>query len=563
MQVEVTVLTRRGAAVMRRPHEVTGPSIRFGRGTDNEVPLADLRVELAAAALDERREGLFIEKVGDAPLRINGRTTAGARIGPGDKVAIGPYEVVFGEPPQGCDAAFTVELVQPMGDALQRLTQTSRIGLERTHLSKRRSSWVLFAVLAVLCLAVPIGAYFGGERVMSATTVPQSGPLALFAAFWNPGELSNQHRFFAKNCGTCHEGAFTRVADKACLTCHAGIGAHIAMAADVGPVKAELHNTRCAACHEEHRGIDSLVINQDSLCTNCHKSLAEAAPKAGILDVRGFPKGHPEFRATVVADAAGPRLIKVKIGPKPQPVDHPNLNFSHAIHLVPKGYPALGYKPMVCADCHRPEPGGQGFLPITYKGQCQRCHQLRFDVQLPWAEVPHGDDAGVETAVKGFYALIAFKGGIPPQPPGQIQRRLPGAPPPPSAALPPDVRAWVEAKTDEAMRIIFDPKRGCFYCHTPDPSRGEYRVAPVLMLTRFLSPAVFDHAKHAPVACAACHDASQSQSSADLLVPGIANCLSCHGSGTAAFKVTSTCTSCHVFHRKEFGPMRLIEAEAK
>ena len=220
---------------------------------------------------------------------------------------------------------------------------------------------------------------------------------------------------------------------------------------------------------------------------------------------------------------------------------------------------------MVCADCHKPEPGGLGFQPITYKADCQRCHQLRFDVGLPWAQVPHGDDTGVATAVQGFYALAAYKGIAPEQQqhPGQIQRLVPGTPPPPMTVLPADTRAWVEAKTDAAMRIIFDRKRGCFYCHTPDPSRGQYRVAPVHMRNRFFEPTVFNHAKHAPVACDACHDARHADSSADLLVPPIQRCVTCHGPGTAAFRVTSTCTSCHVFHRSELGPMRIKEAEAK
>lgn len=563
MQAEITILTRRGAAVMRRTHTVTAPSIRFGRGTDNEVPLADLRVELAAAALSAHRDGLFIEKLGEASLRLNARSTTKARVGPGDTVQIGPYEVVFSEPPEGCDTAFSIELVQPMGDALQRLTQAARIGLERTHLSKRRASWVLFVVLAVLCLAVPVGAYWVGRRATSATAVPPPGASVVLAALWTPGELSNQHRFFARHCATCHQGAFTRVADAACLSCHGGISSHIAMTADLGSARAHVGGTRCGECHEEHRGKDSLVIREDAFCVGCHKSLAEEAPKTGILDVQGFPDGHPQFRATVVADAAGPRFEKVEIGHKPKRVDHPNLTFLHAVHLVETGYPALGDKQMVCADCHKPEPSGQGFLPITYKSQCQRCHQLRFDVALPWAEVPHGDDAGIETAVKGFYALVALKGGIPPQPPGRIERRLPGTEPPPSDRLRADARAWVEQKTRAAMRIIFGRKRGCFSCHTPDSARGAYRVAPVLMRDRFLTPAVFDHAKHLAIACADCHAARRSGSSADLLVPGIGRCLTCHGAATAAFKVTSTCASCHVFHRKEFGPMRMTEPASK
>jgi predicted CXXCH cytochrome family protein len=82
------------------------------------------------------------------------------------------------------------------------------------------------------------------------------------------------------------------------------------------------------------------------------------------------------------------------------------------------------------------------------------------------------------------------------------------------------------------------------------------------MLTRFLTPARFDHAKHAPVECGNCHDARQSQSSSDVLVPGIGKCITCHGSESAAYKAQSTCTSCHVFHRQELGPMRqIVETE--
>jgi predicted CXXCH cytochrome family protein len=563
MQAEVTVLTRRGAAVMRRAHIVEAASIRFGRGTGNEVPLVDLRVELAAAALNEQREGLFIEKLGDAPLRINGRTTASARVVPGDRVQIGPYEVVFGEPPAGCDAAFSIELTQATGDALQRLTRTARMGLDQTHLSMRRASWAFFAVLLVIALVAPIAAYWVGHRATSSTAVPPSGPASLIAALWNPGELSNQHRFFAEHCATCHEGAFARVKDGACLTCHSGIGNHLAAAVAAGPVRARLEGTRCAECHQEHRGLDSLVIREPSLCLDCHRTLAEEAPRSGILDVKGFPDGHPQFRATIVADAAASRFEKVEIGATPKPVDHPGLTFSHAAHLVEAGWPALGYKPLVCADCHKPDAAGQGFRAIAYKGECQRCHALKFDIALPWAEVPHGDDSGVQSAVEGFYALAAFRGDIPPQPAPAPERLVPGSAAPPPSPPPADARAWVEQKTQAALQVVFDAKRGCFYCHAADASRGPFRVAPVKLLDRFLLPAVFDHAKHLPVACADCHAARHSESSADLLVPGIDRCLTCHGAGTAAFKVTSTCTSCHVFHRKEFGPMRMSAAEAK
>ncbi len=57
-------------------------------------------------------------------------------------------------------------------------------------------------------------------------------------------------------------------------------------------------------------------------------------------------------------------------------------------------------------------------------------------------------------------------------------------------------------------------------------------------------------ARHAPH----CHDARHSEKSSDVLLPGIATCVACHGAERAVLKTRSTCTSCHLFHRQEFGP---------
>src|SRR5215469_9822856 len=564
MRAEVTFLTRRGAAVIRKSQIVSGESIRFGRGTDSEVPLPDIRVELAAAALSQRAEGLFIEKLGDAPLLVRGSSTVSERVAPGDEILIGPYKVLLTEPPAGVDAALSVELMQPLGDTLQRLTAGSRLRLDQTHWSKRGASWAAFLLLIGLCLAVPIVLYSRESGKPPSPSAPAAGGSTFLGIAWNPGEFSNPHRYFAQHCATCHENSFTSVKDSACLTCHAAIGSHIEAAklGDFASAHEDLQGTRCAECHQEHRGLRSLVIREGALCVECHRSLAEAAPKAEIRDVRGFPDGHPQFRVSLVADAAQRSTRRVVLGSEPKPVDHPNLTFSHVAHLVPEGFPALGYKPMVCADCHVSEPGGEGFQPITYKDQCQRCHALKFDAELPWQEVPHGDDARVQAEIEGYYAIIAVNRGVPSPSPPEIERRVPGGAAPPESE-PPGRRAWVRQQTARALGIVFDEKRGCYYCHTPDPARGEFRVAPVMLLNRFLAPARFDHAKHAPIDCRECHDARQSQTSGDVLIPGIETCVTCHGTETASFKVQSTCTFCHIFHRKELGPMRQIAGSEK
>ncbi len=562
MQVEVTFLTRRGAdAIMRRSQTVAGETVRFGRGTDNEVQLSDIRVGLHAAVLSQREGGLSIERAADEFLRINGASAASATVHPGDRINVGPYEIVIAEPPQGFDAALTVEQVQPLGDALERLMAESRIGLMQAGWSRRRWSWTLFLLFAVVGLALPIVVYPFGTVITSSKETPNTGLATYISLSWNAGDISNPHRFFAQDCGTCHRAAFASVPDAACLSCHGDIGSHLEATADLGRSRHDLETTRCAECHEEHRGVRALVIRAEALCVDCHATLAATAPKAGIANVSGFPAGHPEFRATVVADAAVPRFERRPLDGNPRPQDRSNLVFSHAAHLVPAGFlTPSGYKTMTCADCHVPEPSGQGFQPITFEGQCHSCHDLKFDADLPWREVPHGDVAGVVNAVQDFYARMALQGGVQdPDAPAFVRRPV-GTPENPTETERRDALAWAKARAGDAMSIIFDPKRGCAYCHVTGQSGGNFTVAPVVLRTRFLPEATFDHAKHQALQCADCHDAAHSEKSSDVLVPGIESCVSCHGPERAALKAQSTCTSCHLFHRPEFGRMKTASA---
>jgi predicted CXXCH cytochrome family protein len=566
MQVEVTFLTRRGPdAVTRKSQTVTGESVRFGRGTDNEVQLRDTRVGLAAAALHQRDGGLFIEQRGDVPLRVNDATAPAATVGPGDEIIVGPYKIVIGKPPDGVDAALTVELVQPTGDALQRLVAQSRIGLDKAGIGRRRASWALFALIAILGLAAPIAVSPLGRVASSSKSVPPADALSDVSMSWNSGELSNPHRFFAQACATCHRSSFAAVPDAACLTCHAEIGNHFraAVAADLGPARQRLEGTRCAECHEEHRGLRGLTIKQAALCVDCHSSLAESAPKAGLRNVSSFPAGHPQFRATLVGDAAKKSFVRVALGGEPKPEDHPNLIFSHAAHLIETGFlTPRGRKTMVCADCHVAEPSGQGFLAITFEGQCHSCHDLKFERAVPRREVPHGDPAAVSAVVEDFYGHLALKGGIAdPEAPAILRRAVGTAPP--SEEERREGLAWVAQKSTEAMAIIFDEKRGCAYCHVVERADGAFTVAPVAIRARFLPGARFNHAKHAAMACVDCHDGRHAERSSDVLIPGLESCVTCHGAEQAALKTRSTCTSCHDFHRKEFGPMRQTATSGK
>jgi hypothetical protein len=283
---------------------------------------------------------------------------------------------------------------------------------------------------------------------------------------------------------------------------------------------------------------------------------------------------------TLVADAAKGTTTRAELGTTPPPMDHPGIKFSHKAHLDTITDTVLGNRRVQgCADCHVADPSGQGFLPITYKNQCARCHELAFDkVALPWpdAKVPHGDDTGVIAAVWNYYAGLALQGGASPPAPASapVERRGAGAPPtPPSGSPPADIKAWVTAKSMAALRIVFDDRRGCAYCHystgdngawdtdkllagaLPPKAEAPHVVAPVVLRTRFLPQAQFDHASHRGMTCEDCHASREAQSSGQVLIPGIDTCVKCHGSENAALHAQSTCVTCHDFHRSEFGPM--------
>src|SRR5438093_3174559 len=166
MEFEVTFLTTRGSAVMRRSQRVEvlrlHNGLRFGRGTENEVQLPDIRVDLVAAALFPRTGRFSIQAIGPSSLRVNGRTTRSAIVGPGDEIIIGPYRIQFGEPPDGCAAALVIELVQPLGDALGRLMSQVGRGLEGGLLSKRAASWTGVVIICLGFMPGPVLAYFVG-----------------------------------------------------------------------------------------------------------------------------------------------------------------------------------------------------------------------------------------------------------------------------------------------------------------------------------------------------------------------------------------------------------------
>ncbi len=567
MQALVSFLTRRRSGnVGTRNHEVSSESLRFGRSTDAEAYLPDPRIRLHHATLHIRPHGLFFEAAEQVELIVDGQATRAATVKPGDRIGLGPYEIVILDPPPGKEVAVTVELVRQLGDDLQKLQARSRTDLRSARISKRGWAWGLAAVVLGLFLVWPIATHFAARGAGTMLETPRQvarmparmWPLAADLA-WDTGEMSGPHKFFGDQCSVCHQKAFVTVQDSACVACHADIQHHADPAAFKFP---ELTDGLCQSCHKEHNGREPIVRDDQAFCAGCHRKLKALASRTELLDAADFGDDHPQFRPAVVVDAAADKRVRMTLDPTNWPVERANFKFSHKAHLKAAGVrmpDRPGLKVMECGNCHRAEPGGVGMQPIDMKRDCAACHLLKFEPTAPDRVVPHGDATAVLHSVRSFYAETALRGAVQDPAAPAILRRRAGKELTVAERL--EALSWAEMRAEQAGEYQFG-KAVCGVCHEVTRSGGDWDVKPVKLADRWLSKGLFDHGRHDTMACVECHKASVSKAASDVLLPGIENCQQCHGGEQAADRVPSTCITCHEFHQPSLGPMRPNLAKA-
>ncbi len=104
-------------------------------------------------------------------------------------------------------------------------------------------------------------------------------------------------------------------------------------------------------------------------------------------------------------------------------------------------------------------------------------------------------------------------------------------------------------RTARAERLLAE--RTCAYCHGRsfhgdggDDSGPQF--SPTNLHMQWMPRARFDHAPHLMVECASCHTgAGQSRDTADVLMPSVATCATCHAPSKGA---SSQCVECHGYH---------------
>jgi hypothetical protein len=381
---------------------------------------------------------------------------------------------------------------------------------------------------------------------------------------YSSGPLSAAHAVLGKQCNICHVtklGFFrAAVSDDACAKCHDAPAHH--------PDKVT-HKVSCASCHVEHRASPRLASTDDSSCTQCHANLLTRSGSSQFERVvKDFDKQHPEFAAL-----------------RPGGTDPGQIKLNHYAHLRPNLAGPSGPVQMDCQDCHRltamnsswpysiPDsapkplpvagrtdadmrhPRSRDYMsPILYVSQCAGCHvkDLQFDKRFDQA-APHDKPEAVQAFLVQKYSDYfathprALSEAVAPE------RILPGATISVNMNLPLPVprtrQEWIDQQVMLADRLLFD--KGCKLCHVMIEGNGSLpTVTKSSIPSRWFLHAEFSHDSHRLLTCTACHDRTpESRQTADILLPSIASCRSCHeDNGPQHDAASGRCSECHAYH---------------
>ena len=514
--------------------------VTLGRGTDQAVQLPDMRVTLAHAEIRLQPGGGYrIECHGDNPVWVNGSPALSAALGAGDTIDLGRFRVTIGVAKAGIDLLLEIEERITAREDKGRQRAQYAMALTQTTLRKRRTAWGLAVLVLLPVFVLPLAARYaaGGDVGKSLDTL------------WQPGPSSAAHSPFVQDCDVCHETPFVAVRNEACQACHKAQRHH---SADPAVLALDgMQQTRCGECHGEHSGRDALVERSPALCTGCHARPDEQYAIAQLAPVRRFSGDHPGFTLSLPAwqDGAPQRVEVAQDGGAAPPHEASNLNFPHDVHVAAKGLASPdGLRVLGCGDCHR--PAGPAFAPVRMEDQCASCHRLEFDPDAPLRRLPHGEPGEVAAIIRDHYARVALAGEVQEPAAPEIVRlvRRPGEPL--TTAQSQSALAWADARAAQVMQDVFE-RRICANCHrvaATGDAEQPWRIEPVALTRQFLTGARFDHAGHRTETCERCHEVSASKSSADVLIPAIANCRGCHGDPGDDDRLGTACVDCHGFH---------------
>ncbi|WP_395390973.1 cytochrome c3 family protein [Novosphingobium sp. BL-8A] len=579
-----------------RDRDVAGDTLSIGRLADNDLHLPDLAVEPRHAVLTLAAEGrVRAEAAGTLGFVLDGSETRAATIDPnvGGELGFGTYRLTLGRDADGA-VLLTVRKGEGATTRSGDLEGKRGFSLQGVVPGKRWVSWTLALAILVAFLAVPIVS----NLTRNVQGAPDKGVIG--DRSWNPGELSLAHHTLTDRCETCHVKPFEPVGDATCRSCHKAVHDH----ADPARLAAARGNLplgeralwsvahafghegpgACRDCHVEHQGATRMAEPAQQFCADCHGALKDKLPDTRLGNAADFTRLHPQFTATVVTDAMSGRTAERTLD---TPLSEDNgLAFPHRLHLDPRGGVArmamnvglknandargYGANGLQCKDCHRPTEDGVRFQPIKMERDCEGCHSLAYDrVGGIVRRLRHGD---VEQLAADLAAARWTPRAFMSSRPAAAQlgaRRRPGvygdAGPYQFRYSQPVQSTWPGLTLASAL----SGKGVCGECHRAATIDGKPGVVPVHQPMRYMTKGWFDHAAHRQESCTSCHAAPKSDRASDVLLPGIAQCRTCHvgaGQGVTLLpgpaKVPSTCAMCHGFHGVSSGSRRAMPRDA-
>ncbi len=558
-----------------RSSTVEAATIVIGRAADCDIHLADLAVELRHASITVQNNGdVLVESIAGLGFAVDGQTTQRALIKPniGAELRFGSHRLKVAR--EAGTVTISAERVEALSDASGDKEEIGLFTLKGLIPGRRVSAWAFIGLVIAAFLIWPITSYFAYQNV-------KVRPASVHGdASWSSGPLSSAHQGLKGDCQACHTEAFVAVTDKACVTCHKDTHDHAdptRLAVAKGPhgvggaIMASVARSfnrpegRCVDCHTEHEGAGAMQPTAQQFCSSCHSDLSKRLGDTKIADAADFGKAHPQFRASVVTQpGAQPRIERISLDKKP--AEESGLKFPHNIHLSRSNGVARMAQTMrgefgfgdalACKDCHTKTPDGVRFQPVDMEKDCAMCHSLAFEtIGDTVRTLRHGDPKQVIADLRAYYRSGGPYGGV--NLGGQARRR-PGE----YAQGRPYFASFSGggvnyARADSAIRAVFSKGGACYDCHTvtaPPPGSDDWRVMPVHQTSRYFQKGWFTHDAHKTEKCQSCHAANTSTKANDLLIPGIANCRTCHGGEASRADVPSACAVCHSYHADDDAP---------
>lgn len=523
---------------------VEGSELRIGRGTDAQIRSDNVAVALTHAVIETAGDEYVVDDQGSITgTYVNERTVDRHTLRKGDRIEIGDLRLTVQEASGGKPLFLRIERTvrsargaglmrgmdeQDPAETLSRgsvivsraLDYDRKYSIRRRLLSRRSLGW-----LALLVTALIVAQLLTGRKEEAFM------PGGLSAAHASAVTVDGRRVIEADDCHACHV-AFEGPSNALCEGCHQQ-AFHQMGTADAGD---------CAACHTEHRSLESLTTVSDRFCVECHDDLSEHGEDFTVArSVSAFGANHPEFQFLVDRE----NNVRIPAGDPALMTADPNpLKFDHECHLSgdcrtrppQPGSRETLVEDISCASCHELDLNRGSFDAITFDAHCSRCHVLTFDNRFD--ALPHGLPL---EAVAGIVAN-AYGGTAPllradPSDVGRIVSRSTGESP---------------ASASRAVRVAQRTIQArCEECHELE---GGQVQKPATFATLLPEMRTFDHAVHLSssmdLTCVTCHiGISSSSSSATYSMPTTAQCTSCHGGEVVARPTgLAACSTCHYYH---------------